>query len=143
MQKRLMTIEDYDMVYALWTSDKNIGLRSMDDSREGIQKFLDRNPNTCFVSLKSGSITGCILSGHDGRRGYIYHAMVHEKHRGKGIGTDLVETACKALKNEGINKAALVVFAANNIGNDFWQKNGFTKRDDLLYRNISLNDENV
>ncbi len=142
MEIRLMTIDDYDMVYLLWTSDKNVGLRSLDDSKEGIQKFLKRNPATCFVSVENDEITGCILGGHDGRRGYIYHAMVSEKHRSRGIGTALVDAACEALKNEGINKAALVVFETNKRGNDFWQRIGFIKRDDLVYRNMSLNEGN-
>ena len=143
MEIRLMTIDDYDMVYSLWTSDKNVGLRSLDDSREGIQKFLMRNPKTCFVSVDNDKITGSILAGHDGRRGYIYHAMVSEERRGQGIGTAMVDAACRALKNEGINKAALVVFRKNKKGNDFWQKIGFALRDDLVYRSMSLNEENL
>ena len=115
----------------------------MDDSGEGIQKFLMRNPKTCFVSVDNDKITGSILAGHDGRRGYIYHAMVSEERRGQGIGTAMVDAACRALKNEGINKAALVVFRKNKKGNDFWQKIGFALRDDLVYRSMSLNEENL
>ena len=32
---RVMTIEDYDQVYALWKKIKGFGIRSIDDSREG------------------------------------------------------------------------------------------------------------
>ena len=44
------------------------GLNNSDDSKEGIQKFLDRNPETCFVAIQD-DIDGVILLGHDGRRG--------------------------------------------------------------------------
>jgi hypothetical protein len=36
----------------------------MDDSKTGIDKYLKRNPNTCFVAIASGKIVGVILSGH-------------------------------------------------------------------------------
>lgn len=46
----------------------------------------------------------------------------------------------KALEKQGINKVALVVFAKNETGNAFWEKQGFTVRDDLIYRNKALKD---
>ena len=81
---------------------------------------------------------GVILSGHDGRRGYIHHTCVAEEARQNGIGTQLVDTALAALKAEGINKAVLVVFERNEGGNAFWEKIGFTPRPDLVYRNKAL-----
>jgi RimJ/RimL family protein N-acetyltransferase len=48
----------------------------------------------------------------------------------------------KALRVEGINKVALVAFTANEIGNRFWERHGYTRRDDLAYRNKSLNADN-
>ena len=84
------------------------------------------------------SVTGVIIAGHDGRRGYIYHTAVSPDHRHQGIGTALVEAALHALTDEGIAKVALVVFARNADGNAFWQRLGFTSRDDLTYRNKAL-----
>lgn len=43
-----------------------------------------------------------------------------------------------ALDKEGIQKAALVAFANNKIGNDFWEKIGFSERKDLVYRNKNI-----
>ena len=83
-------------------------------------------------------IIGVILSGHDGRRGYIYHTAVNDDYRGQGIGTILVENTMNALKEEGINKVALVAFCRNKIGNEFWENRGFTVREDLVYRNKAL-----
>ena len=135
---RLMTIQDYDAVYALWLSCKGMGLNDVDDSREGIEKYLRRNPNTCFVAEDNGRITGVILSGHDGRRGFIHHTAVHPDFRNMHIGRQLVDAALAALKEEGISKVALVVFSHNETGNAFWEKVGFTQRTDLTYRNLSL-----
>lgn len=138
-----MTADDYEGVFNLWKSTPGVGLRSLDDSREGIGRFLDRNPNTCFVARSGDRIVGVILCGHDGRRGYIYHAAVCPDYRRQGIGRRLVENALAALKREGINKAALIAFKTNAAGNAFWQSIGFESREDLVYRNISLNDENI
>ena len=137
MNIRPMTIADYDAVYALWMSCTGMGLNNLDDSREGIERFLARNPDTCFVAEEDG-IIGVILTGSDGRRGYIYHTAVHPAHRKRGIGSALVQRTLDALKAIGIHKAALVVFARNADGNAFWEKLGFTVRDDLTYRNLTL-----
>ena len=135
---RVMTIKDYNDVYRLWCNTQGMGLNTADDSRAGIEAYLSRNPNTCFVSEVEQEIAGAILAGHDGRRGFIYHLSVSAEHRGKKIGSALVERAMAALEQEGIRKVALVVFDRNEAGNAFWEQLGFTKRDDLIYRNKSL-----
>jgi ribosomal protein S18 acetylase RimI-like enzyme len=143
MAIRTMRLSDYDAVYVLWKDTEGMGLRSLDDSKEGIERFLKRNPATSFVWVEEGKVTGVLLCGHDGRRGYIYHVAVAVEHRGRGIGKELLSSALDALKKEGINKTALVVFSANSQGNAFWEKAGFTERPDLTYRNRSLDERNV
>ncbi len=140
MNIRITTIEDYEKVYALWLSCKGMGLNNLDDSKEGIEKFLKRNPETCFVAEMDNKIVGVIIVGNDGRRGYIYHTAVHPDYRHNGIATTLVNKAMSALKSVGIHKAALVVFDRNAAGNAFWEMLGFTVRDDLIYRDLSLTD---
>ena len=135
---RCMTLNDYDKVYALWMSCKNMGFNNLDDTREGIGKYLKRNPNTSFVAEQGEEIVGVILSGHDGRRGFIHHMAVAESCRRQGIAAELVGRALSALRSEGINKVALVAFARNEAGNAFWESQGFTVRDDLTYRNKAL-----
>ena len=78
---RIMTIDDYDGVRDLWMKIKGFGIRSIDDSREGVEQFLKRNPTTSVVAVEDGKIVGSILCGHDGRRGCFYHVCVDEKYR--------------------------------------------------------------
>jgi len=137
---RIMKIEDYEQVYDLWIHTAGMGLNTTDDSREGIAKYLLRNPNTCFVAEDNGKIAGVIMSGHDGRRGFIHHTTVKKEYREQGIGKRLVDSALAALEAEGIHKAALVAFSKNVSGNVFWEKVGFTVRDDLIYRNKSIHE---
>ncbi len=127
MNIRKMTITDYDKVYKLWRAVPGIGLNEADDSREGINKYLKRNPDTCFVAEKEDIVIGAILCGHDGRRGFIYHMAVAESEQRRGVGEALLKHAIEALKAEGIRKAALVVFRNNVKGNSFWEKQGFQR----------------
>ena len=138
MEIRKMTIDDYEKVYALWLSCKGMGLNDLDDSKEGIKKYLDRNPDTCFVACEGEEIIGAVLAGNDGRRGIFSHTAVSPDHRYEGIGKALVNAAVDAFRELGIHKVNLVVFSRNEAGNAFWEKMGFTKRDDLTYRNYLI-----
>ena len=129
---RVMTIDDYDGVYALWKKIKGFGIRSIDDSREGVERFLKRNPTTSVVAVEDGKVVGSILCGHDGRRGCLYHVCVDEAYRRHGIGKDMVVYAMKALQDEKINKVSLIAFTQNDIGNAFWNRMDKKRRSELL-----------
>lgn len=140
---RLMTLSDYERVLNLWRNTPGMGLRVLDDSREGIARYLERNPETCFVAeTPDQQLIGSILCGHDGRRGLIYHTAVDPTARRLGTGSALVRAATEALRQQGIVKVSLVAFAANDDGNAFWEAQGFTARTDLVYRDRSLVEDN-
>ena len=140
---REMTLAYYDKVYELWMSIQGFGIRSIDDSREGVERFLKRNPTTSVVAEQNGRIVGAILCGHDGRRGCLYHVCVDEAYRRHGIGKDMVVYAMKALQDEKINKVSLIAFTQNDIGNAFWNTIGWTERLDLNYYDFTLNEANI
>ena len=135
MQIRTMQIEDYDAVFALWKSCSGMGLNDVDDSRSGIERFLQL---TCLVAVEETAVIGAILVGSDGRRAYIYHTAVAPERQKQGIGSQLVQAAINAVQKIGIAKMALVVFSRNQSGNAFWEKQGFSAREDLTYRNLAL-----
>ncbi len=142
MEIRPMKAEDYEQVFALWQTIKGFGIRSIDDSREGIARFLRRNPTTSIVAEQQGEIVGAILCGHDGRRGCFYHVCVREDCRKQGIGKRMAAAAMEALRAEQISKVNLIAFRANEVGNCFWQQVGWTLRADLNYYDMTLNEEN-
>ena len=123
-------------------------MNPVDDSREGIERYLKRNPTTCFLAeTKDGTgdspeVVGVILTGHDGRRGIIHHLCVHPAYRREGIARQLVQKAEEALRKEGISKIFGLVFKDNDAANAFWETQGYSVRTNLNYRNKSLN-ENV
>lgn len=125
---RVMTENDYDEVYALWMSIHGFGIRSLDDSREGVGRFIRRNPTTSVVALVGERIVGAILCGHDGRRGCFYHVCVHEDFRKRGIGKAMALVCMRALQEEKINKVNLVAFKKNEVGNHFWREAGWCFR---------------
>ena len=140
---RVMTIDDYDGVYALWKKIKGFGIRSIDDSREGVERFLKRNPTTSVVAVEDGKVVGRSLCGQDGRSGCLYQVCVDEAYRIHGIGKDMVVYAMKALQDEKINKVSLIAFTQNDIGNAFWNTIGWTERLDLNYYDFTLNEANI
>lgn len=140
---RTMTIEDYNGLQALWKSIKGFAIRSIDDSKEGVERFLERNPTTSVVAVANGEVVGGILCGHDGRRGCLYHVCVKKSYRRQGIGKAMVVFCMNELKKEKINKVSLIAFTVNDIGNAFWNCIGWTKREDLNYYDFTLNEENI
>ena len=140
---RAMCIEDYPQVHALWMTIRGCGIRSIDDSFEGVSRFLRRNPSTSVVAEADGHVIGAILCGHDGRRGCFYHVCVHEKFRKQGIGKAMAVFAMKELQKEQINKVSLIAFKQNEVGNHFWKSVGWTFREDLNYYDFTLNDANI
>ena len=141
---RLVTIGDYDSIYALWNcaEESKRALNPADDSRDGIGRYLKRNPGTCFLAYTDDdprNVVGVILSGHDGRRGIVHHLCVRPDHRRRGIAHSLVRRAEEALRSEGISKVFGLVFRDNDAANAFWERQGYTLRTNLNYRNKSLN----
>lgn len=140
---RPMKIDDYDEVTALWHKINGFGIRSIDDSKEGVEVFIKRNPTTSVVAVADGHIVGAILCGHDGRHGCFYHVCVDKAYRRHGIGKTMVVFCMEALRKEHINKVTLIAFTGNDIGNAFWNSIGWKKREDLNYYEFVLNEANI
>ncbi len=122
---------------------KGFGIRSLDDSHEGVERFLKRNPGLSVVAIKEGRVIGAILCGHDGRRGCLYHVCVKSEERLKGVGKAMVVFCMEGLRKEGINKVSLIAFTKNDVGNAFWKEIGWVRRMDLNYYDFTLNEANI
>ena len=142
VQMEPMTIEDYDEVRALWMTISGFGIRTLDDSREDIQRFIRRNPTTSVVAKADGRLVGSILCGSDGRQGALYHVCVAKPWRRHGIGTLMVAYCMRELSRMGINKVSLIAFRRNDVGNAFWRNIGWTQAD-VNYYEFILNENNI
>ncbi|HEX8834572.1 MAG TPA: GNAT family N-acetyltransferase [Abditibacteriaceae bacterium] len=141
MNIEVMNVDDYDEVMALWKSDEGIGL-AIGDEREGIARYLQRNPATSFVARLDGQIIGTILCEHDGRRAYIYHFFVQTEHRGKGVGKQLLQHSLQALGEQGIPRCLLTVLKENQTGNQFWQAQKWLELDFINTYSYTLIENN-
>lgn len=126
-----MTTHDYSAVMALWRGTPGIGLDDDSDSLPGITRYLKRNPELSFVALAQGTIVGAVLSGHDGRRGYLHHLAVATTHRKLGIGKALTFRCLRSLEKQGVPKCNIFLFRSNSKGRAFWKQIGWNLRPDL------------
>ena len=138
-----MTADDYDEVRALWMTIRGFGIRTLDDSPADIRRFILRNPTTSVVARVEDRIVGSILCGSDGRQGSLYHVCVAREYRRRGIGTKMVGYCMQQLKLMGINKVSLIAFSSNDAGNAFWKQIGWTRKTDVNYYELILNQENI
>lgn len=142
MEIRNLTIEHYDAVIGLLTATTGVRLRDA-DSREAIARYLERNPGLSFIALIDGTIVGCVMCGHDGRRGYLQHLAVSPDVRRRGIGAALVEACLSKLESIGILKTHIDVLVENEQAQGFWVRRGWQKRDDIFrYSFLRSNDMN-
>jgi len=127
---RVMTLSDYDAVLQLMRDTPGISLRDA-DSRDSTERYLQRNPDLSFIAEADGVLCGCIMSGHDGRRGYLQHLLVLPEYRRQGIANALVERCVSSLEALGIHKCHLDVFKTNTTAARYWQSQGWKLRDDI------------
>lgn len=138
-----MRIADYDAVRTFLNSIEGVRLRAA-DSQQATERYLARNPGLSFIARSGGDIAGCVMSGHDGRRGYLHHLAVAPNFRRKGIGTLLVNRCIEALKQLGIEKTHIDVISENAAGHRYWNSRGWQKRTDIVrYSFCTSEDPNV
>ena len=131
------TIDLYDDVYELWQTSEGVGLSGA-DSKENIELFLTRNPDTNIVAKSDGRIVGSCLGGFDGRRGYIHHLAVADHYRRRGIGSKLVSICLAKLQDSGAQKCHLFIYQDNRGGVEFWKSQGWFGRDELAMMSFNL-----
>lgn len=134
---RKMIADDYPGAIQLWQSLPGLGLSSA-DQQDAIARFLEKNPNTCFIALDGEKIIGTALGGSDGRRGYLYHLAVQEEYQRLGLGRQLSEACIAALKSEGLQKCHIFVISCNLEGLRFWERLGWILRHDILVMSKDL-----
>ena len=125
---RKMTLRDYRTVMALWRDTPGIGLDDDSDSQVAIARYLRRNPGLSFVACGDGRIVGAVLSGHDGRRGYLHHLAVAPAYRGRGVARALVSRCLQTLARRKISRCNIFVHGNNRSGLKFWKRQGWALR---------------
>ena len=138
-----MTIEDYDDIIEMFKTTPGITVREA-DSKNSTKKYLEHNPGLCFVAILKDCVVGCVMCGHDGRRGYLQHLIVKSENRHQGIGKALFTACTDSLKQIGISKTHIFVFKSNSLANSFWESNGWILRNEInMYSYNDSSNENA
>jgi len=143
MKIQNMTMDHYNDIINMFEETPGVTLRDA-DSIESTERYLKRNPGLSFIAMTQDKITGCIMCGHDGRRGYLQHLVVLPDYRNQGVGEKLVSACIQALKETGIHKTHIFAFKTNGLGNKFWAGLGWKLRDEInMYSFNSSDNENI
>src|ERR1051326_5049055 len=100
IQTREFSIDDYDAAVELWKRVEGVEIAEGDD-KESVAKFLARNAGLSRVAHDGSFVVAVALSGHDGRRGHIYHLAVEPTYQGRGIGRRLVDECLRSGERRG------------------------------------------
>lgn len=134
-----MVISDYPFIYSLWQKTPGMHLHSLDNSKTGIKRVIQRNPDLCYVAFNSNQkIIATIIGGTDGRKGYLYHVAVLKQYQRKHIASGLLKKVTQVFRQKGIKKIGLFVVKNNPKGKVFWQKLGYHERPDIVYLDQDL-----
>jgi ribosomal protein S18 acetylase RimI-like enzyme len=130
---------DIPEVWDLWTSCDGVGF-GPGDTHAGTSQFLRQNPGQSLVAVMEGRIVAAVLSGHDGRRGFLYHLAVAPECRHRGLGTELVHRCLETLREQGIERCCALVYATNGDARSFWETIGGKLRSDLVLYQLATTD---
>lgn len=128
---------DIPFMLELWRDTPGVSL-GPGDNEISLAAFLQRNPSTSLVLKHQDSIIGTVLGGFDGRRGYIYHLVVHRDFRRQGYGKKLLQEAVKELKALKADKINLFILKSNPEAEGFYEKQGWIKRKDIEVFSLNL-----
>ena len=124
------TSSDYDKVIKLWIS---CGLIKSDKqaTRQQLSSFLERG---IFLVRKdkAGTISGTVMGGWDGWRGWIYKLAVAEEERREGIGTQLLNEIASRLHNSGATIVRAYIENENEASLALFDKLGYEKMDGFV-----------
>jgi len=138
---REMKIEDHKAIIELFENTPGVTVRDA-DSIENTKIYLERNPHLNFVKIIDTKIVGCVMCGHDGRRGYLQHLLVLPEYRKQGLGDQLFNSCINSLQKIGIQKTHIFVFKTNALANTFWANKGWQLREDLNMYSLNKSDNN-
>ncbi len=134
---------DLEGVFRLMQRTSGVVVRDA-DSKEATMRYLARNPGFSLVAEIGDELAGCVMAGHDGRRGYLQHLVVLERFRNQGIGRALVESCLDRLEQVGLLKSHIDVLTTNEAAIGFWERLGWKRRTDIFrYSFVRAGGENA
>lgn len=132
MQLRSVTADHHAELLALWQRTPGLRIRP-EDAWAPFCRYLERNPGLSLRADLDGRLAGCLIVGHDGRRGYLQHLVVDLPFRGRGLARRLLDEALTRLAALGIDKSHVFVLREAGEALSFWKGNPqWEMREDIL-----------
>lgn len=130
MQVRAFQMADFAAVVALW---KEAGLLlSRSDSKDGLERKLDRDPDLFLVAEHEDEIVGAVMGSYDGRRGWVNHLAVLPTCQGQRLGSLLMAELERRFREIGCTKVNLLIEPTNAQVEAFYRAHGY-RVDDLIF----------
>jgi ribosomal protein S18 acetylase RimI-like enzyme len=97
--------------------------------RASWRKQLDGKSAAAFVATYGGRVVGYIGTYAHEEYGLLFGLLVHERHRGMGIGARLLDRAIAWARKRGYPQISLLVFAHNERAIALYRDRGFEQRE--------------
>lgn len=104
-------------------------------SEERLDDEFDRSDAAVLVADRQGEVVGFVhaawADGADGpsREGDVLRVYVDPDHRGKAVGSALLETAVATLFERDVERIRAMVLAENDPGKAFYRSHGFEREE--------------
>lgn len=138
MTIRRATRDDVDAVRRIaersWRTDYP-EILTRETAEEGVAEWyapdriaaeLDDDRTLVLVAEREGTVVGFAHAAwNDDGEGYVLRTYVDPDRRREGAGRELLEAACDALRERGVERINATVLAENDPGNAFYRGFGF------------------
>jgi ribosomal protein S18 acetylase RimI-like enzyme len=130
-----MKIENFNMIHYqevlnLWKK-AGIGIGSS-DTKEETALVLECNPELFLIGTEKGKVIAVVIGAFDGRRGYVHHLAVDPDYQKKGYGKAIMDDLIDRFRQKRIQKIHLFIQKENRDVLDFYSKQGWEIRDDII-----------
>jgi ribosomal protein S18 acetylase RimI-like enzyme len=119
----LATSSDAPAVIALWEACNLT--RPWNDPLADFALALKTPSSTIVVVLDGDIVTGTVMVGFDGHRGWVYYLAAHPDWQRRGIGRMLMAAAEDWLRDQGAPKIQLMVRSDNDVARGFYEALGY------------------
>ncbi|NBB66123.1 GNAT family acetyltransferase [Pseudomonas sp. ODNR1LW] len=116
-----------EAVVGLWSV---CGLtRPWNDPVADLKQAKEGPASTVLVAADDDAISGAVMVGFDGHRGWVYYLAVDPGRRGNGLGRRLMAAAQDWLTKRGAPKLQLMLRSDNEAALGFYQRLGLERQD--------------
>ncbi len=123
MELRELTTADRERAASLWTES---GLtRPWNDPAADFDRAIAGPTSVILGAFDGDALSGTVMVGHDGHRGWVYYLAVSPDRRRAGLGRRLMEDAERWLRQRGVVKLNLMVRHTNHEALSFYERLGY------------------